>query len=175
MISAQKAAAVAMTTLRTTTRTTTGAKREKPWHRLRRKSLDAGNGAPRFGKKPSKGERRKKTALRTAVAMMMMDLNDVTAVSANGAFVSLFVASSVYGTKAVFFPDSDDGKKEKEKKATTKEGFNVERTALQLSNAALVLALGSRWVESGHFPLSNMYESLLFLAWGTTATAIYVN
>ena len=111
--------------------------------------------------------------MRTAVSMM--DLNDVTAVSANGAFVSLFVASSVYGTKAVFFPDSDDAKKEKEKKATTKEGFNVERTALQLSNAALVLALGSRWVESGHFPLSNMYESLLFLAWGTTATAIYVN
>ena len=173
MISAQKAAAqFAMTTLRTTLRTTTGAKREKPWHRLRRKSLDAGNGAPRFGKKPTKGERRKKT-VRTAVSMM--DLNDVTAVSANGAFVSLFVASSVYGTKAVFFPDSDDAKKEKEKKATTKEGFNVERTALQLSNAALVLALGSRWVESGHFPLSNMYESLLFLAWGTTATAIYVN
>jgi len=111
--------------------------------------------------------------VRTAVSMM--DLNDVTAVSVNGAFVSLFVASSVYGTKAVFFPDSDDAKKEKEKKATTKEGFNVERTALQLSNAALVLALGSRWVESGHFPLSNMYESLLFLAWGTTATAIYVN
>lgn len=111
--------------------------------------------------------------MRTAVSMM--NLNDVTAVSANGAFVSLFVASSVYGTKAVFFPDSDDAKKEKEKKATTKEGFNVERTALQLSNAALVLALGSRWVESGHFPLSNMYESLLFLAWGTTATAIYVN
>ena len=183
MISAQKkaAAGVAMTTT-----TTTGARRQSEtrscWHnnnRLRRKKSrlfdDDDAFVGRFGKKPTtkRGERRKTT---TAVSMMMMDLNDVTAVSANGAFVSLFVASSVYGTKAVFFPDSEDGKKEKEKKATTtKEGFNVERTALQLSNAALVLALASRWVESGHFPLSNMYESLLFLAWGTTATAIYVN
>ena len=108
-----------------------------------------------------------------------IDLNDVTAFAANGAFLSLFVASSVYGTKAVFFPEntSVDAKKEEqeEKKMKTKNAFSVERSALQLSNVALILALSSRWAESGHFPLSNMYESLLFLAWGTTATAIYVN
>jgi len=108
-----------------------------------------------------------------------IDLTDVTAFAANGAFLSLFVASSVYGTKAVFFPEntSVDAKKEEqeEKKMKTKNAFSVERSALQLSNVALILALSSRWAESGHFPLSNMYESLLFLAWGTTATAIYVN
>ena len=103
-----------------------------------------------------------------------MDLNDVTTLCANGAFLSLFVASTVYGTKAVFFPDKDeDEKKEDNKDKEVK--LNVERTALQLSNVALIFALASRWAESGHFPLSNMYESLLFLAWGTTATAIYVN
>lgn len=35
-----------------------------------------------------------------------------------------------------------------------------------LSLAGLLLA---RWFTSGHFPLSNLYESLLFLSWGFTA------
>jgi cytochrome c-type biogenesis protein CcsB len=28
--------------------------------------------------------------------------------------------------------------------------------------------LGARWLEAGYFPLSNLYESLFFLAWGMT-------
>ncbi len=104
-----------------------------------------------------------------------LDLNDVTTLCANGAFLSLFVASTVYGTKAVFFPQSEDEDEKKEDNKDKEVKLNVERTALQLSNVALIFALASRWAESGHFPLSNMYESLLFLAWGTTATAIYVN
>lgn len=32
-----------------------------------------------------------------------------------------------------------------------------------LSIAAL---LASRWIEAGYFPISNLYESLFFLAWG---------
>ena len=81
----------------------------------------------------------------------------------------------MYGTKAVFFPDKDEDEKKEDKHKDKEVKVNVERTALQLSNVALIFALASRWAESGHFPLSNMYESLLFLAWGTTATAIYVN
>jgi ABC-type transport system involved in cytochrome c biogenesis permease subunit len=41
-------------------------------------------------------------------------------------------------------------------------------------NLALASLLAARWVESGHFPLSNMYESLLFLAWGITGVHLYV-
>ena len=37
------------------------------------------------------------------------------------------------------------------------------------ANLSLSGLLGLRWIESGHFPLSNLYESLLFLAWGFTA------
>jgi cytochrome c-type biogenesis protein CcsB len=37
--------------------------------------------------------------------------------------------------------------------------------------AALLLA---RWVEGGYFPLSNLYESLFFLAWGITAVHWWV-
>ena len=29
----------------------------------------------------------------------------------------------------------------------------------------LFIILGSRWVIAGYFPLSNLYESLLFLTW----------
>ena len=38
----------------------------------------------------------------------------------------------------------------------------------------LASLLAARWVESGHFPLSNMYESLLFLAWGVTGVHLVV-
>jgi cytochrome c-type biogenesis protein CcsB len=36
---------------------------------------------------------------------------------------------------------------------------------LTTANVSLFLILGLRWVISGYFPLSNLYESLLFLGW----------
>jgi len=44
---------------------------------------------------------------------------------------------------------------------------------LSLSCLSLVGLLSTRWYDCGHFPLSNMYESLMFLAWGVTAVTIY--
>ena len=35
-----------------------------------------------------------------------------------------------------------------------------------LVNIFIALQLTSRWLVSGHFPISNLYESLYFLAWG---------
>jgi cytochrome c-type biogenesis protein CcsB len=37
-----------------------------------------------------------------------------------------------------------------------------------VSNLLIACVLGSRWIESGHFPLSNLYESLMFLSWTMT-------
>lgn len=37
-----------------------------------------------------------------------------------------------------------------------------------LANILLTMLLGSRWLENGYFPLSNLYESLLFFVWGIT-------
>tara|TARA_Y100000589_G_scaffold312647_1_gene333208 strand:+ start:2108 stop:3031 length:924 start_codon:yes stop_codon:yes gene_type:complete len=37
-----------------------------------------------------------------------------------------------------------------------------------LSNFLLAIQLLSRWIISSHFPVSNLYESLCFLAWGLT-------
>ena len=45
---------------------------------------------------------------------------------------------------------------------------------MYVGNASLFGLLAARWIESGHFPLSNMYESLLFLAWGITAVHLVV-
>jgi cytochrome c-type biogenesis protein CcsB len=41
-----------------------------------------------------------------------------------------------------------------------------------LANALIFCLLGSRWINYGYFPLSNLYESLLFLAWGITFTTL---
>lgn len=40
------------------------------------------------------------------------------------------------------------------------------------SNILLGLLLIFRWIDSGHFPLSNLYESLMFLSWCFTAIHI---
>jgi len=43
-----------------------------------------------------------------------------------------------------------------------------------LANALIFCLLGLRWLNYGYFPLSNLYESLLFLAWGITFTTIFL-
>ena len=55
-----------------------------------------------------------------------------------------------------------------------KRAGGAEQFAMLGGNLALASLLAARWVESGHFPLSNMYESLLFLAWGITGVHLYV-
>ncbi|MEY3869533.1 MAG: hypothetical protein RLZZ338_3424 [Cyanobacteriota bacterium] len=40
---------------------------------------------------------------------------------------------------------------------------------MAIANLCMAALLGARWLEAGYFPLSNLYESLFFLAWGITA------
>lgn len=42
------------------------------------------------------------------------------------------------------------------------------------ANLCLTAQLVLRWWESGHFPISNLYESLCFLAWACTLTQLLV-
>ncbi len=42
------------------------------------------------------------------------------------------------------------------------------------ANLCIAALLGARWIEAGYFPLSNLYESLFFLAWGITAMQLFV-
>jgi cytochrome c-type biogenesis protein CcsB len=41
-------------------------------------------------------------------------------------------------------------------------------------NFAIFVLLSSRWINFGYFPLSNLYESLMFLAWGITLISIVI-
>lgn len=41
-------------------------------------------------------------------------------------------------------------------------------TGMAIANLCIAALLASRWLEAGYFPLSNLYESLFFLAWGIT-------
>jgi cytochrome c-type biogenesis protein CcsB len=43
--------------------------------------------------------------------------------------------------------------------------FKFGHLFILISNLSLLILLNLRWIESGHFPLSNLYESLLFLSW----------
>jgi len=39
---------------------------------------------------------------------------------------------------------------------------------MAIANLCIATLLGARWLEAGYFPISNLYESLFFLAWGMT-------
>ncbi len=42
-------------------------------------------------------------------------------------------------------------------------------TGVGIANLSIAGLLLARWIEAGYFPISNLYESLFFLAWGVTA------
>ena len=44
--------------------------------------------------------------------------------------------------------------------------FRVSKGLVLLSNLLFMLTLSMRWIREGYFPLSNLYESLIFLSWG---------
>ena len=48
------------------------------------------------------------------------------------------------------------------------------RLLVAVTNLCLTAQLVLRWWDSGHFPISNLYESLCFLAWACTLTQLLV-
>lgn len=46
--------------------------------------------------------------------------------------------------------------------------FQFGKLGILTANLSLLILLNLRWFESGHFPLSNLYESLIFLSWALT-------
>jgi cytochrome c-type biogenesis protein CcsB len=77
----------------------------------------------------------------------------------NGTFVMLFLSMVMYWSETAFFDPSN----------TKKQTFVLSaKNVMGGANIFLVLLLLLRWETSGHFPLSNLYESLLFLSWCCT-------
>ena len=52
--------------------------------------------------------------------------------------------------------------------AVNKTSNSLVRYLTALANLLLTFQLLSRWLLSGHFPISNLYESLCFLSWALT-------
>jgi cytochrome c-type biogenesis protein CcsB len=52
--------------------------------------------------------------------------------------------------------------------------FKISKSLVAGSNILFVLTLGSRWIGEGYFPLSNLYESLIFLSWGISSIHLYI-
>ena len=56
----------------------------------------------------------------------------------------------------------------------TKNLIQVGKLSAIIANILLFFILCSRWIISGYFPLSNLYESLLFLTWTLLTIYLYL-
>ncbi len=83
-----------------------------------------------------------------------MDLITLESILDNTSFGVLLVTMLIYWTGAAFpnLPYLN----------------TLGTTGMAVANLCIATLLGSRWLEAGYFPLSNLYESLFFLAWGVT-------
>jgi cytochrome c-type biogenesis protein CcsB len=82
-----------------------------------------------------------------------MDLISLENLLDNLSFLVLFVTMLVYWTGAAF---------------PTIWLANLGTVGVAIANLCMAALLGARWLEAGYFPISNLYESLFFLAWGLT-------
>jgi len=83
-----------------------------------------------------------------------MDLVRLQGILDNISFAVLFVTMLVYWVGAAF--------------PQLPTLTVVGTTGMAIANLFMAALLGARWLEAGYFPLSNLYESLFFLAWGVT-------
>ena len=52
--------------------------------------------------------------------------------------------------------------------------FTIGKTLIFFSNLLFVLTLLMRWINENYFPLSNLYESLIFLSWGISTIHLFI-
>jgi cytochrome c-type biogenesis protein CcsB len=88
-----------------------------------------------------------------------------------GSMILYWIETSFTGIKSVVLVEQQQPAplllgKQKESKA---------KYGIIISNILLGLLLLLRWKESGHFPLSNLYESLMFLSWCFTVLHLYID
>src|SRR3569833_3246757 len=79
----------------------------------------------------------------------------------NFSFVFLFSTMLFYWVQTFFF--------------STPKWNVIGFILMAFSNLSLLTLLLLRWKESGHFPLSNLYESLMFLSWCFTGLHLYID
>ena len=91
--------------------------------------------------------------------MMTVSIN-IQSYLDNLTFLALFIAMLGYWTNISF--------------TSLKLGAKIGFVSVCIANLAIFVNLGSRWLENGYFPLSNLYESLMFFIWGITSITIVI-
>ena len=90
-----------------------------------------------------------------------MNWNEIQNFLSNIVFAVLLLAMIIYWINLLFFND---------KSILSSLG----RFSAIIANIVLFCILSSRWIVAGYFPLSNLYESLLFLTWTLLTVYLYV-
>jgi cytochrome c-type biogenesis protein CcsB len=88
-----------------------------------------------------------------------MDWNNIQNFAANIVFGTLLLTTILYWASFIF--------------RDIKLLETVAKTGVLGANVLLFVTLASRWVIAGYFPLSNLYESLLFLTWTLLTLQIF--
>ena len=90
-----------------------------------------------------------------------MDWNNIQNFSSNIVFGVLLFSMIIYWLSLFFFNWTNGLSK-------------VGRFSAIIANFLLFFILCSRWIVAGYFPLSNLYESLLFLTWTLLTIYLYL-
>ena len=90
-----------------------------------------------------------------------MNWDTIQNFSSNLVFGILLFAMTIYWVSLSFFKGSNNL-------------VQIGRISSITANVLLFLILASRWVVAGYFPLSNLYESLLFLTWTLLTIYLYI-
>ena len=90
-----------------------------------------------------------------------MNWNIIQNFSSNIVFGILLFSMTIYWISLSFFTE-------------TNKLITFGRISAIMANLLLFFILGSRWIVAGYFPLSNLYESLIFLTWTLLTIYLYV-
>ena len=90
-----------------------------------------------------------------ALSLANLNLTDLESWLDNAAFAVLFFTMLAYWSGLAF--------------SNVKILPIIGGAGMAIGNVCLAALLTARWIEGGYFPLSNLYESLFFIAWGITA------
>jgi len=90
-----------------------------------------------------------------------MDWDTLQNFSSNIVFGILLFAMTIYLVSLSFFKG-------------TNNLVQIGRISAIVANVLLFFILASRWIVAGYFPLSNLYESLLFLTWTLLTIYLYI-
>jgi cytochrome c-type biogenesis protein CcsB len=90
-----------------------------------------------------------------------MDWNEIQNFLSNLVFAILLFAMVIYWVNLIFFKDNSSSSE-------------LGRLTTILASILLFFILCSRWIVAGYFPLSNLYESLLFLTWTLLTVYLYI-